>query len=129
MRRLSLSRFRGFQPVFGLLLAALALVGHIAVAGVAMQAADDVSADAISILCQAEQPAPAKHAPLHQDGGLTCLACQSLADAGSTLLPSLVFFPHVPPGLVLHGPRLHGARAPPARVLASAYPTGPPIRI
>ncbi len=111
--------------MLGLLLAALALVGHIAVAGVAMQAAED--ADAIAILCQADHPpAPAKHAPLHQDG-LTCLACQSLADAG-TLLPPLVFFPHAPPGLVLRAPKMRGARAPPARILASAYPTGPPFR-
>jgi hypothetical protein len=124
------SQRRDGLSALGLLLVVLAMVSRIAMPNVAMGVVDDQATafDAIAILCQTgDQPTPAQHAPLHQDNGLACLLCQSAAHA-DIVVPMPVYVPYPAPTPVIRLAAQQRARAPPARVLASRYSTGPPAR-
>jgi hypothetical protein len=124
-------RFEHNSRLFGLFLAVIALMGQVAVGSVApaqnMVAEQARALEAVLILCHSDngstpsQPNPLHH---HTDCAL-CPLCQVLAHYNVVLTGS----PPLPTPSTSMTMRARGvptARAPPAPILVSAYPRGPP---
>lgn len=124
-------RFRHPSRLCGLLAVLVALVSQLALAGVVLPDESPQSQlaalDAASIFCQTgsgtgnDRP-PAPH---HAADYAICPLSVSLAQATAILAPD-VLLPLPSHGRAMRPGALPQARAPPSRIVAAAYPRGPP---